>query len=115
MRHSGDDGTTQANKRKRAFLGQGLANARGQSDVASDWAGFCATINGRRRDGTAARANSLTKRAAACAFIEPVKEHGMEDYRLEERDRPAHHLAAVERLSGRTKRRRIDFSGRGGA
>jgi hypothetical protein len=37
----------------------------------------------------------------------------MSDYRLDERDRPAHHPAAVERLTGQGKRRHIDFSGRG--
>jgi len=37
----------------------------------------------------------------------------MEDYRLDGRERPTHHPAAVDRLAGRTNRRRIDFSGRG--
>jgi hypothetical protein len=45
--------------------------------------------------------------------VEPVKETGMEDYRLDERDKPSHHPAAVERLTGQSKRRPIDFSGRG--
>jgi hypothetical protein len=37
----------------------------------------------------------------------------MADYRLDERERPTHHSAAVDRLAGQGKRRRIDFSGRG--
>jgi hypothetical protein len=46
--------------------------------------------------------------------VEPAREHGMEDYRLDEREKPARHPAAVDRLTGRTKpRRRIDFSGLG--
>jgi hypothetical protein len=33
--------------------------------------------------------------------VEPVKETGMSDYRLDERGRPTHHPAAVERLKGK--------------
>jgi hypothetical protein len=44
--------------------------------------------------------------------VEPTTERGMEDYRLDERDRPVQHPATVDR-PGQIKRRRIDFSGRG--
>ena len=47
-------GTTRGKAISCCFLGQELASARGRSDAASDWAGFCATIIKRRRDGASA-------------------------------------------------------------
>ncbi len=35
--------------------------------------------------------------------VEPVKETGIQDYRLDERDAPAHHPKAIERLAGRRR------------
>jgi hypothetical protein len=46
-------------------------------------------------------------------IVEPIKERGMEDYRLDEIEKPAHHPEAVRWLSGTLQRsgRRVDFSG----
>jgi hypothetical protein len=37
----------------------------------------------------------------------------MDDCRLDPRQNPERHVAAVDRLTGRTKRRAVDFSRRG--
>jgi hypothetical protein len=49
---------------------------------------------------------------AGFCVVEPIKERGMEDYRLDDVDHPAHHPDAVRRLMGQPSRprRRIDFS-----
>ena len=52
------------------------------------------------------------RRLGLAVRVEPVTERGMQDYRLDERERPSHHPAAVERLTGGRKRHTIDFSGR---
>lgn len=41
----------------------------------------------------------------------PMTERGMEDYRLDQREDPERHPAAVDRLTGRRPRRHIDSSG----
>src|SRR5262249_51422555 len=38
--------------------------------------------------------------AASLCVVEPITEPGMQDYRLDERERPSHHRAAVDRLTG---------------
>ena len=43
--------------------------------------------------------------------VEPVKERGMQDYRLDEIEDPQRHPAAVDRLTGSKPRRHIDRSG----
>jgi hypothetical protein len=43
--------------------------------------------------------------------IEPIKEAGMQDYRLDAIERPERHLAAVERLASRSVRAPLDYSG----
>src|SRR5918993_2828189 len=52
-------------------------------------------------------------RCGAEAFVAVVKanqERGMEDYRLDEVEAPAHHPSAVRRLTGR-RRSTVDYSG----
>jgi hypothetical protein len=49
--------------------------------------------------------------AAYIAVIEPIKETGMQDYRLEEIERPDRHTKAVERLTGRRVSAPLDYSG----
>jgi hypothetical protein len=41
--------------------------------------------------------------------VNPSHETGMEDYRIDELDRPTHHPDAVYRLTVRDLRRRVDF------
>jgi hypothetical protein len=48
---------------------------------------------------------------AYLAVIEPIKEAGMQDYRLDAIERPERHLAAVERLGSRSVRAPLDYSG----
>lgn len=43
--------------------------------------------------------------AATLCVVEPVKERGMEDYRLDVRDNPARHPEATRRLSGTVSNR----------
>jgi hypothetical protein len=43
---------------------------------------------------------SVCGAAATLCVIEPISERGMEDYRLDARENPVHHPAAVQRLSG---------------
>ena len=43
--------------------------------------------------------------AATLCVVEPTRERGMEDYRLDERERPARHPEAVRRLTGQTSPR----------
>ena len=50
--------------------------------------------------------------AAYLCVVNPPSERGMEDYRLDELERPTHHPSAVRRLSA-ADRPRINFSGRG--
>jgi hypothetical protein len=47
--------------------------------------------------------------AAYIAVIEPIKETGMHDYRLDEVEAPKRHPAAVDRLIGRRGRTRVDY------
>jgi hypothetical protein len=49
--------------------------------------------------------------AAYVAIIEPIKETGMEDYRLDEIEAPQRHPVAVDRLTGRHRSGRVDHSG----
>jgi hypothetical protein len=49
---------------------------------------------------------------AYVCVVEPIKETGMEDYRLNEVEQPEHHPSAVDRLSGRGSRSRVDWSAR---
>ena len=49
--------------------------------------------------------------AAKCARSEPIKEAGMQDYRLDEIEDPQRHPAAVDRLTGKPSIRRVDRSG----
>lgn len=48
---------------------------------------------------------------AYLAVTEPIKETGMQDYRLDAVEQPEHHPAAVARLTGRRPSPRIDCSG----
>ena len=49
---------------------------------------------------------------AYLALIEPIKEAGMQDYRLDPIELPQHHIAAVDRLMGRNRRSApVDCSG----
>jgi hypothetical protein len=43
--------------------------------------------------------------------VEPIKELGMQDYRLDEIEDPQRHPAAVARLTGIRRTRRVDGSG----
>jgi hypothetical protein len=45
------------------------------------------------------------------AVIEPIKEAGMQDYRLDAIERPERHPAAVDRLTGRGPSAAVDYSG----
>ena len=47
---------------------------------------------------------------AYLAVVEPIKETGMADYRLDELDNPQHHQAAVDRLTGRLPRARVNLA-----
>ena len=47
---------------------------------------------------------------AYLALVEPVKETGMADYRLDDVSDPQHHQAAVDRLTGRHSRTRVDLT-----
>jgi hypothetical protein len=42
--------------------------------------------------------------------VEPVKERGMQDYRLDEIEDPQRHAAAVDRLTGKQAGRKVDHS-----
>jgi hypothetical protein len=44
-------------------------------------------------------------------LIEPVKEAGMQDYRLDAIERPERHPAAVDRLTGQGPSVPVDYSG----
>ena len=48
---------------------------------------------------------------AYLAVIEPIKEAGMQDYRLDAIERPERHPTAVDRLSGRRRSVPVDHSG----
>jgi hypothetical protein len=48
---------------------------------------------------------------AYVCVVEPAKETGMEDYRLDQVERPEHHPAAVDRLSGRRQHSHVNWSG----
>ena len=48
---------------------------------------------------------------AYLAVIEPIKEAGMQDYRFDAVDRPEHHPAAIDRLTGRSGSALVDYSG----
>ena len=48
---------------------------------------------------------------AYLAVIEPIKEAGMQDYRLDAIERPERHPAATVRLTGRRRSAPIDHSG----
>ena len=48
--------------------------------------------------------------AAYIAVIEPIREHGMEDYRLDEIEAPERHPVAARRLTGE-RQSRVDHSG----
>jgi hypothetical protein len=50
---------------------------------------------------------------AYLCVVNPSHETGMEDYRLDELERPVHHPDAVRRLTDADKRAPIDFSRRG--
>jgi hypothetical protein len=56
---------------------------------------------------------SVCGSTASLCVVEPTHERDTEDYRLDERRNPERHPSAVDRLTGRTKRRHIDFSHRG--
>lgn len=47
---------------------------------------------------------------AYLCVVEPVKETGMEDYRLDQVERPEHHPVAVDRLARRRCRSTISFA-----
>jgi hypothetical protein len=47
-------------------------------------------------------------------LVEPTKEFGMHDYRLDEREAPERHPDAIKRLTGsRQSSRSVDYSGSG--
>ena len=48
---------------------------------------------------------------AYLAVIEPIKEAGMQDYRLDAIEWPGRHPAAVDRLTGRGSSAAVDYSG----
>ena len=48
---------------------------------------------------------------AYLAVIEPIKETGMQDYRLDAIERPERHPAAIDRLTGRRRNAAVDYSG----
>jgi hypothetical protein len=43
--------------------------------------------------------------------IEPIKEAGMQDYRLDAIEQPERHPTAVDRRSGRRRSAPVDYSG----
>jgi len=49
---------------------------------------------------------------AYLAVIEPIKETGMKDYRLDAIERPERHPTAVDRLKGRRRSVAVNHSGR---
>src|SRR5262245_47411376 len=51
--------------------------------------------------------------SAHLCVVNPSHETGMEDYRLDEVERPVHHPTAIRRLADAEGRARIDFSRRG--
>ena len=48
--------------------------------------------------------------AAYIAVVEPINETGMQDYRVEEIERPERHPKAVDRLTGRHRSSTVDCS-----
>jgi hypothetical protein len=48
---------------------------------------------------------------AYLAVIEPIREAGMQDYRLDAIERPERHPAAIDRLTGRRRSAPVDYSG----
>jgi hypothetical protein len=46
------------------------------------------------------------------AVIEPIREAGMQDYRLDAIERPERHPAAVDRLTGGSSQSSVSYSGR---
>ncbi len=48
---------------------------------------------------------------AYLAVIEPTKEAGMQDYRLDQREDPERHPSAVDRLTSRRRSTPVDCSG----
>ena len=48
---------------------------------------------------------------AYLAVVEPIKEAGMQDYRLDQREDPGRHPSAVDRLTGRPPSAPVDYSG----
>jgi hypothetical protein len=48
---------------------------------------------------------------AYLCLVEPVREMGMEDYRLDEVAEPQRHPEAIERLSGRCRQPTVNHSG----
>ena len=48
---------------------------------------------------------------AYLAVIEPIKEAGMQNYRLDEIEDPQRHPAAVDRLTGKQASRKVDRAG----
>ena len=73
----------------------------------------------RFRPGRLAEVDYRTKtfscsRCGAEAFlceIEPARETGMQDYRLDEREEPRHHPAAIDRLKDSRRAPRVDQAG----
>jgi hypothetical protein len=53
----------------------------------------------------------MPRNPAYVAVIEPIKETGMHDYRLDEIERPERHPKAVDRLLGSRRRPIVDRSG----
>ena len=48
---------------------------------------------------------------AYLAVIEPIKEAGMQDYRLDQREDPRRHPIAIDRLTGLRRNAPVDYSG----
>ena len=48
---------------------------------------------------------------AYLAVIEPIRESGMQDYRLDAIERPERHPAAVDRLTGGSSQSSVSYSG----
>ena len=48
---------------------------------------------------------------AYLAVIQPIKEAGMQDYRVDAIERPERHPAAISRLSGPRRSAPVDYSG----
>jgi hypothetical protein len=58
--------------------------------------------------------NSFSYRSVAAVYlavIEPIKEAGMQDYRLDAIKRPERHPAAVDRLTGGSCQSSVSYSG----